>query len=201
MKKILFLLLLMPCHLFSQDSTTYTFRLDTFGVDSLFLVETVSTPQPGKPRPIETEYHTFFSDTAQLTAHIASMLSEYDVLTAQVAEISRRKAAWDYRYNRVLCLRDSVFYGASCTGVGSRTVKAPPIGVYATCDTMVHSATEGTLIFVENPGGFWVQYTSGTVEWVEHIGKVKKNVSFTVLGRDGTKTKFLKPKKSAKKNK
>lgn len=187
MKKILFLLFLMPLALFSQDSTTYTFRLDTFGVDSLFLVETVSTPQPGKPRPIETEYPTFFSDTAQLTAHIASMLSEYDVLTAQVTEISRRKAAWDYRYNRVLCLRDSVFYGASCTGVGSRTVKAPPTG--------------GNITLIENPGGFWVQYTGGTVEWVEHIGKVKKNVSFTVLGRDGTKTKFLKPKKSTKKNK
>lgn len=190
MKKILhtFCLLFLPLIAFGQDSATYTFRLDTFGIDSFFLVEVTTIPQSGLPRAIETEYPIYMTDTAQLSAYILSMNAEYDALVSQATDLSNRKGAWAYRYARVQCLRDSVFYGASCSGIGSRMVKAPP-------------PTGDRITQVESPDGFWVQYTGGTVEWVEHIGKVKKNVSFTVLGRDGTKTKFLKPKKSAKKNK
>lgn len=190
MKKILhiFCTLFLPILAFGQDSATYTFRLDTFGIDSFFLVEVTTIPQAGLPRAIETEYPIYMTDTVQLSAYIISMNAEYDALVAQAADLSKRKEAWAYRHARVQCLRDSVFYGASCTGVGSRTVTFPP-------------PTGGNLTQIENPGGFWVLYTGGTVEWVESIDKVKKNVSFTVLGRDGRKTKFLKPKKSVKNNK
>lgn len=179
--------MLLPLFAFGQDSATYTFRLDTFGIDSFFLVEITTIPQSGLPRVIQTEYPIYMTDTAQLSQYITSMDAEYNAISAQAAELAKRKAAWDYRKQRVTCLRDSVFYGASCTGVGSRMVKAPP--------------PEAGFTVQENPWGFWVLYTGGAVDWVEGIDKVKKNVSFTILGRDGRKTKFLKPKKAVKNNK
>jgi hypothetical protein len=175
MRHILFSILFLPLCAFGQDSATYTFRLDTFGIDSFFLVEVRSQPQTGLPRAIETEYPIYMTDTAQLSAYIVSMRAEYDAITAQVAELSKRKAAWDYRYNRVICLRDSVFYGASCTGIGSRMVKASP----------VESKT------VE-PAGFWVVYPSGGFDWITGVEQAKQ--SGTILYRNGVTGELKKPK-------
>lgn len=173
------LFLILPLHAFGQDSATYTFRLDTFGIDSFFLVEVTTIPQAGLPRAIETEYPIYMTDTAQLSAYIVSMDAEYEAISAQASELAKRKAAWDYRHQRVMCLRDSVFYGASCTGVGARMVKAPP--------------TEQAEI---GPPGFWVVYPSGGFDWVTGIEQAKQ--SGTILYRNGTTGTLTKPKKTAK---
>lgn len=167
--------MLLPLSAFGQDSATYTFRLDTFGIDSFFLVEVISTPQKGLPRAIETEYPIYMTDTAQLSAYIVSMEAEYDAITAQAAELVKRKAAWDYRHQRVICLRDSVFYGASCTGIGSRMVKAPPVEVAS-----------------PEPAGFWVVYPAGGFDWITGVEQAKQ--SGTILYRNGATGKLTKPK-------
>lgn len=193
MKHILFSILFFPLAAFGQDSATYTLRLDTFGLDSFFLVETRSQPQSGLPRAIETEYPIYMTDTAQLSAYIVSMRAEYDAITAQVAELSKRKAAWDYRYNRVICLRDSVFYGQSCgTGIGSRTVKAPSIEALV-ADTM-YLVSGGNFYFVEDTSrpGFWVAYDSGGFDWISGIEQAKSNG--TILHKNGTTANFRIPK-------
>lgn len=177
MKKILVSLLFLPLIALGQDSATYTFRLDTFGIDSFFLVEVYTQPQAGLPRAIETEYPIYMTDTAQLSAYILSMQAEYDAITAQAAELVKRKAAWDYRHQRVICLRDSVFYGASCTGIGSRMVKAPPPGA-----DMADS----------EPSGFWVTYNTGGFDWITGIEQAKADG--TILYRNGTTAKFTRPK-------
>lgn len=168
-------MLFLPLAAFGQDSATYTFELDTFGLDSFFLIERISTPQAGLPRAVETEYPIYMTDTAQLTAYIVSLRAEYDAITAQAAELAKRKSAWDYRYNRVICLRDSVFYGASCTGVGSRMVKAPPVET---------SAAE--------PQGFWVVYPTGGFDWITGVEQARE--SGTILYRNGATGELKKPK-------
>lgn len=174
MRKLLFAIML-PLYAFGQDSATHTFRLDTFGIDSFFLVEIYTQPQGGQPRAIETEYPIYMTDTAQLTAYIVSLRAEYDAITAQAAELAKRKSAWDYRYNRVICLRDSVFYGASCTGVGSRMVKAPPVE---------SSAADAQ--------GFWVVYPTGGFDWITGVEQAKQ--SGTILYRNGITGELKKPK-------
>lgn len=194
MKKILISLLFLPLFAFGQDSATYTLRLDTFGLDSFFLVEKRASPQQGLPRAIETEYPIYMTDTAQLSAYIVSMRAEYDAITAQATELAKRKSAWDYRYQRVICLRDSVFYGASCTGVGSRMVKAPPpeSGQVITHDTM--TTTTGSIIYRadKSNSGCWLLYDKGGYEWVETPMQGKGDC--TVLYRNGTTAKFVWPK-------
>lgn len=177
MKNLLISLFLFPLLAFGQDSATYTFRLDTFGIDSFFLVEVYTQPQAGLPRAIETEYPIYMTDTAQLSAYIVSMRAEYDAITAQATELAKRKSAWDYRYNRVVCLRDSVFYGASCTSVGSRMVKAPP---------------HGADMPDNEPSGFWVTYNTGGFDWISGIEQAKADG--TILYRNGTTAKFTRPK-------
>lgn len=179
MKKILFVLLL-PLFAFGQDSATYTFRLDTFGIDSFFLVEVTTIPQAGLPRAIETEFPIYMTDTAQLSAYIASMDAEYNAISAQAAELAKRKSAWDYRKQRVTCLRDSVFYGTSCTGIGSRMVKAPPKELQ------------------ELPG-FWVVYPSGGFDWITGVEQAKG--SGTILYSSGVSATLTKPKTTKKRKK
>lgn len=174
MRKLLFAVML-PLYAFGQDSATHTFRLDTFGIDSFFLVEIYTQPQGGQPRAIETEYPIYMTDTAQLSSYILSMQAEYAAISAQGLELAKRKAAWDYRYNRVICLRDSVFYGASCTGIGSRMVKAPPVE---------SSAAE--------PQGFWVVYQTGGFDWITGVEQAKQ--SGTILYRNGATGVLTKPK-------
>lgn len=181
--------MLFPLFAFGQDSATYTFRLDTFGIDSFFLVEVTTIPQAGLPRAIQTEYPIYMTDTAQLSQYILAMQAEYNALVAQAADLSKRKEAWNYRHARVVCLRDSVFYGLSCgASIGSRMVKGPPVE------------------FEEpEPPGFWVVYPSGGFDWVTGIEQAKS--SGTILYRNGITAKFTKPKakkttkKAAKKNK
>ena len=191
MKHILFSILFFPLAAFGQDSATYTFRLDTFGIDSFFLVEVYTQPQAGLPRAIETEYPIYMTDTAQLTAYIVSLGAEYDAITAQAAELAKRKSAWDYRHQRVICLRDSVFYGASCTGVGSRMVKAPPVEssmVHDTIDTRVKAYVE----VYPGPQGFWVVYPTGGFDWITGIEQAKQNG--TILYGNGATGVLTKPK-------
>jgi len=174
MRKLLFAIML-PLYAFGQDSATHTFRLDTFGIDSFFLVEIYTQPQGGQPRAIETEYPIYMTDTAQLSSYILSMQAEYAAISAQGLELAKRKAAWDYRYQRVICLRDSVFYGASCTGVGSRMVKAPPVE---------SSAADAQ--------GFWVVYPTGGFDWITGVEQAKQ--SGTILYRNGITGELKKPK-------
>lgn len=193
MKKILHILCFLPLFAFGQDIATYTFRLDTFGIDSFFLVEVTTIPQSGLPRAIETEYPIYMTDTAQLSAYILSMDAEYGALVAQAADLSKRKEAWAYRHARVMCLRDSVFYGRSCgTGLGSRMVTMPNS---ATLDTMTHSVYE--LNISPEPPGFWVVYPSGGFDWVTGIEQAKQ--SGVILYRNGITAKFTKPKQPVKK--
>ena len=176
MRKILFAIMFLPLSAFGQDSATYTFRLDTFGLDSFFLVEVYTQPQAGLPRAIETEYPIYMTDTAQLSAYITSMEAEYDAITAQASELVKRKAAWDYRHQRVICLRDSVFYGRSCgTGIGSRMVTAPPVEAQAV-----------------EPAGFWVVYPTGGFDWITGVEQAKQ--SGTILYRNGVTGELKKPK-------
>lgn len=189
MKKLLFAIMLPLCA-FGQDNATHTFRLDTFGVDSFFLVEIYTQPQGGQPRAIETEYPIYMTDTAQLSSYILSMQAEYAAISAQGLELAKRKAAWDYRYQRVICLRDSVFYGASCTGVGSRMVKAPPVEssmVHDTIDTRVKAYVE----VYPGPQGFWVVYPTGGFDWITGIEQAKQNG--TILYRNGATGVLTKP--------
>ena len=174
MRKLLFAIMLPLCA-FGQDSATHTFRLDTFGIDSFFLVEIYTQPQGGQPRAIESEYPIYMTDTAQLSSYILSMQAEYAAISAQGLELAKRKAAWDYRYQRVICLRDSVFYGASCTGIGSRMVKAPPVESQAV-----------------EPAGFWVVYPTGGFDWITGVEQAKQ--SGTILYRNGATGVLTKPR-------
>jgi len=189
MRKLLFAIML-PLSAFGQDSATHTFRLDTFGIDSFFLVEIYTQPQGGQPRAIETEYPIYMTDTAQLSSYILSMQAEYAAISAQGLELAKRKSAWDYRYQRVICLRDSVFYGASCTGVGSRMVKAPPVEssmVHDTIDTRVKAYVE----VYPGPQGFWVVYPTGGFDWITGIEQAKQNG--TILYGNGATGVLTKP--------
>lgn len=112
------------------------------------------------------------------------MQAEYTAITAQAVELGKRKAAWDYRYQRAVCLRDSVFYGASCTGIGSRIVTAPPP------EPDVVPATGG---------GFWIVYAKGGFEWLTDIKKTKARG--TVLNRNGTTMTIDPPQKKPVKKK
>lgn len=191
MKHLLFSILFFPLCAFGQDSATYTFRLDTFGIDSFFLVEVYTQPQAGLPRAIETEYPIYMTDTAQLSAYIVSLRAEYDAITAQAAELAKRKSAWDYRYNRVICLRDSVFYGQSCgSGIGSRMVKAPPVWSVIEHDTIDMNVKY--LVFEPEPAGFWVVYPTGGFDWITGVEQAKQ--SGTILYRNGVTGELKKPK-------
>ncbi len=186
----LFFAIMLPLYAFGQDSATHTFRLDTFGVDSFFLVEIYTQPQGGQPRAIETEYPIYMTDTAQLSSYILSMQTEYAAISAQGLELAKRKAAWDYRYNRVICLRDSVFYGASCTGIGSRMVKAPPVE-----SSMVHDTMDTRLKYLAidpEPQGFWVVYPNGGFDWITGVEQARE--SGTILYRNGATGELKKPK-------
>lgn len=199
MRKLLFAIML-PLYAFGQDSATHTFRLDTFGIDSFFLVEIYTQPQGGQPRAIETEYPIYMTDTSQLSSYILSMQAEYAAISAQGLELAKRKAAWDYRYNRVICLRDSVFYGASCTGVGSRMAKAPPVESSTVLDSMdtrikylvVELEQEGYIVIDQETQGFWVVYPTGGFDWITGVEQAKQ--SGTILYRNGATGELKKPK-------
>lgn len=184
MKKILFALLLASTGASAQtDTFIVAFALDTFRIDSFFLVQRDSSFSATERRAVITERSLFFQDTSEFSTHIALVQGEYVNLAAQRTALSLRYDELGYRVARLQCLRDSVFYGGACSGIGARMMAMPP-------PEDLQPEQEG----------FWVLYPGGTVEWLYDIDKVKKNVSFTILGRDGRKTKFLKPKKAVKNN-
>lgn len=152
MRNILFaFLFLLPALVRAQDTITYTFALDTISSDSFFLLETVSRPQPGLPRPIETTTPYYFFSTEEFDRFILLLKNDSVALDQQVKYILDAKDAMKYKLARIQCLRDSVFKGYSCgTGVGSRMALAPPS---ETVETM-------------QPTGYWMLYSDGQVEYL-----------------------------------
>lgn len=178
MKKILFALLLaLSGTIQAQDSIIYTYSLDTFGIDSFFLVETVSTPQFGLPRPSETSTPIYFRDTSELTAFINVLRADSAAIQRQYEALSAQKYAWYYKIERLECLRDSVFLGISCgTSIGARMVTAPP--------PEAHEQSE--------PPGYWIIYTGGKRAYIRR--DEEPAASGVILNHDGTTTRYRKPK-------
>jgi hypothetical protein len=173
MKKILFAFLLFAGQLSAQsDTTVVVFSLDTIRIDSFFLVHRDSHFSASALRPDIHQTSSFFSDTAAFSAYIASVSTEYNALISQAAALNRAKLEWNYRFERLKCLRDSVFYGLSCSGVGARMVAAPPIGFYSTRDTIDTNVFK-LEIYPEKPG-FWAIYSQEAkfkyVTTIEEIG-------------------------------
>lgn len=179
MKKILFAFLLFAGQLAAQtDTTVVVFSLDTIRIDSFFLVHRDSHFSASTLRPAIHQTSTFFADTAAFSAYIAAVGTEYNALIAQAQALNRAKLEWNYRYERLKCLRDSVFYGASCSGVGARMVAAPP--------------PEEQLF------GFWVAYPStAEVQYVYMIEDIKNDA--VLLYPNGISATFKKPKAAPKK--
>jgi hypothetical protein len=122
----LFLLLLFwPC--FSQtDTTQYVFALDVIRTDSFFLNSTTIQRSSIEPRPMETLTPRLFRDTSEFSQYIRMVELEYNAISAQYAQLNNRKAQVAYHAERLKCLRDSVFYGIPCSGIGARMLAAPP---------------------------------------------------------------------------
>lgn len=180
MKKILFALLLASTGASAQtDTFIVAFALDTFGIDSFFLVQRDSSFSATERRAVVTERSLFFQDTSELSNYIASVEGEYTNLAAQRTALSSRYSELGYRIARLQCLRDSVFTGAACSGIGARMVAAPP-----------------PEYLPPEPEGFWVVYPDGAFDWVTGIEQAKR--SGTILYRNGVTGVLKKPKKSIK---
>ena len=177
MRTLAFLLLPFFASAQSPDSLEMRFALDTFGVDSFFLVETVYQPNPGAPRPYESVSNILFRDTADFSAYLVAVQNEVSAIDAQKLAIGDQYAAWNYKISRLTCLRDSVFYGVSCTGIGARMVTMPP---------------------PEEPEyvGFWVVYPRGRAEWVGKLEDIESDA--VILHPNGVQSAFKKPKKRKK---
>lgn len=161
------------------DTFIVTFALDTFGIDSFFLVQRDSSFSATERRAVITERSLFFQDTAELSAHISLIQSEYTNLAAQRTVLSSRYGELAYRIARLQCLRDSVFTGAACSGIGARMVAAPP-------------PEEA------GPPGFWVVYPStAEVQYVYGIEEIKRDA--VMLYPSGVSATFKKPKAAHKK--
>lgn len=173
---IIFILGLLPALVLGQtDTHVVAFALDTFGIDSFFLVARDTAYTATDKRPFSCATSTFFSDTAAFSAHIATVYTEYDALVAQAQALARRKAEWDYRYQRLVCLRDSVFYGASCSGIGARLAIAP-------------TQPDGLTI-----GGFWVVYpVTSAAQYVHSMDDVTADA--ILLYENGVQAKYRKSK-------
>lgn len=178
MKKTIFIFLVCVSHcLRGQDTITYTYTLDTFGVDSFFLIETVKTPQLGLPRGTEIKTPFYFRDTSELTVFINVLKADSSVIERQFKALSDQKAAWNYKIKRLECLRDSVFKGANCGGgIGSRMVAMPPPEMQS----------------AEPEYGYWIIYTNGKRA---HIPPGEEpELSGTILYPDGRTERYRKPK-------
>lgn len=162
----------------AQDTIVYTYSLDTFGIDSFFLVETVKQPQTSLPRPVETMTPYYFRDTSELTAFINVLKADSAVIQRQFEILSDQKYAWTYKISRLECLRDSVFLGRSCgTSVGARMVAMPP-------PPEMQSA--------EPEYGYWIIYTNGKRAYIPP-GELPA-LSGTILYPDGRTERYRKSK-------
>jgi hypothetical protein len=179
MNKILFSFLfsLSVGFVSAQDSIRYTYSLDTFGIDSFFLVETIVTPLSGLPRGTESLTPYYFTDTSQLTAFINVLKADSAVIQRQYDLLADQKYAWTYKISRLECLRDSVFLGRSCgTAIGARMVTAPP-----PVEEMKSQEV-----------GYWIIYTTGKRAYIPPGEEPEANG--TILNQDGTTTRYRKPK-------
>lgn len=129
MKHLLFLLVplfLSVPSMAQTDTTEYVFGLDVIRTDSFFLNSTSIQKSTIEPRPVEFLTPKLFRDTAEFSAYINGVALEFDAIAAQYVALSNRKAAVYYHVERLKCLRDSVFYGLPCSGVGARMLALPP---------------------------------------------------------------------------
>lgn len=108
------------------DTTEYVFALDVIRTDSFYLNSTTVQRSTIEPRPVELQTPKLFRDTAEFTAYINSVSLEFNAISAQYQALSLRKAQVNYHVERLKCLRDSVFYGRPCSGVGARMFALPP---------------------------------------------------------------------------
>lgn len=108
------------------DTTEYVFGLNVIRTDSFFLNSTTVQRSSIEPRPVELLTPKLFRDTAEFTAYINTVALEFNALAAQYIALSNRKAGVFYHVERLKCLRDSVFYGLPCSGVGARMLAPPP---------------------------------------------------------------------------
>lgn len=177
MKNLLFsIVFLFSAALSAQDTIRYTYSLDTFGIDSFFLVETVNSPILGLPRGNEATTPYYFTDTAQFNTFINLLKGDSANIEQQFKSLSDYRYAWSYKISRLECLRDSVFLGLSCSGlIGSRMVTAPqPVEE------------------MQPEYGYWIIYTSGKRAYIPPDQEPASNG--TILNKDGTTTRYRKLK-------
>lgn len=109
---------------FQLDTPIVRYTLDTFGIDSFFLIEQTSTPGAG-PRPSVLYTPIFFRDTTAFNQYIDALNEQLSQLAIQVEAIRLQKTVFGYRKARLEYLRDSIFRGV--TGVPEvRSVTPPP---------------------------------------------------------------------------
>ncbi len=118
--------LMLPMRAGAQvDTAIVVFSLDTLSIDSFFLVRTDSIFTVSAQRPKILKEYRLFRDTAELNEFIAQTAAQFTTLTNQRDQIAREWARLDYEVKRLECLRDSVFRGQGCTGIGARSIKLP----------------------------------------------------------------------------
>lgn len=129
MHKLLFILLLVFAGIeaWPQTDTVITrYYLDTLRVDSFYLVRIDSVFTASSPRPQVQITQTLFSDTFALRQFIMNERAIFAQIDAQRLELAKVFNRANYLTARLECLIDSVFHGASCSGIGARSVRLPP---------------------------------------------------------------------------
>lgn len=111
--------------IYPLDTTAVSYTLDTIRADSFFLIEINTLNRPGLPRPLVTYNPIYFSDTTNFNVYIEAIYREFGVIEQQFAELERQKILWDYKYSRLVYLRDSVFNGY--TGGGPKLARPGPV--------------------------------------------------------------------------
>lgn len=108
------------------DTVITRYHLDTLRVDSFYLVRIDSVFNSSSPRPQVQITQTLFNDTSALRQFIMNERAIFAQIDAQRIELAKVFNRANYLTARLECLIDSVFHGASCSGIGARSVRLPP---------------------------------------------------------------------------
>lgn len=129
MNKLLIISLLVSVGAYEawpQTDTIITrYHIDKLRLDSFYLVRVDSVFSMNSLRPQVYITNALFLDTTAFRQFILGERQIFAQMDAQRIELAKAYERAKYLTNRLECLMDSVFYGLSCTGVGSR-VASPP---------------------------------------------------------------------------
>jgi len=117
-------ILLLPTFCMAQ-SPTVAYTLDTLAKDSFFLMETVTRPMSGSPRPQELTTSLLFRDTSELTAYVVGLKQQLAEMNTRIAHITGERDFLAAKIHVISGLQDSVFFKSG--GVDDRSALPPPM--------------------------------------------------------------------------